>query len=158
MKLRLQNLIWALNVYVKFCLNFIHSFLTWNEYLCVYCTFLQPPLSSANYLYDMDRITQEIVNVRIWNLILYFINCKKKISWLFLFQDVLSAKKLGIESDIKIPKYNLTINYFGSIPQLSKLRRQFINYSKMQQIETAQIASLFVQYLSKSSWKCEWIK
>ena len=61
------------------------------------------------------------------------------------------AKNIGIESDIKIPKYNLTTNYFGNVSQLSKIRRQFINYSKMQQIQTNHIAPLFVQYINKSS-------
>ncbi|XP_032453073.1 protein KTI12 homolog isoform X3 [Nasonia vitripennis] len=85
-----------------------------------------PPLSATNYLYDMDRITQEIVN------------------------EVIAAKQLGIENNIKIAKYNVVLQTSGSVPQLTKLRRQFLTYSKMQQIETDQIPSLFIQYLNKS--------
>ncbi|XP_011500545.1 PREDICTED: protein KTI12 homolog [Ceratosolen solmsi marchali] len=84
------------------------------------------PLSSANYLYDIDRITQEIVN------------------------EIISAKQIGIDSNIKIPKYNVTVQCSGSVPQLAKLRRQFLTYSKMQQLETEQIPTLFIQYLNKS--------
>ncbi|KAG7210366.1 hypothetical protein KM043_011901 [Ampulex compressa] len=85
-----------------------------------------PPLSSTNYLYELDRITQEIINA------------------------ILSAKQLGIESDIKIPKYGLTVQRSGTAAHLTRLRRQFLTYSKMQQTEVNQIAALFVQYLNKS--------
>ncbi|KOC68668.1 Protein KTI12 like protein [Habropoda laboriosa] len=86
-----------------------------------------PPLSSTNYLYDLDTITQEVVNA------------------------ILSAKQLGIDSEFKIPGYNLTVQNPCTAAQLMRLRRQFLTYSKMQQIEINQIASLFVQYLNKSS-------
>ncbi|XP_003702806.1 protein KTI12 homolog [Megachile rotundata] len=85
-----------------------------------------PPLSSTNYLYDLDTVTQEVVN------------------------EILSAKQLGIESDFKIPKYNLIMQNPCTVAQLMRLRRQFLTYSKMQQIEVNQIATLFVQYLNKS--------
>ncbi|XP_014214937.1 protein KTI12 homolog [Copidosoma floridanum] len=83
-------------------------------------------LSASNYLYDMDRITQEIVN------------------------EIVSAKQLGIESNIKIPKYNVVLESSGGISELTRLRRQFLTYSKMQQTETDKIPSLFIQYLNKS--------
>lgn len=86
-----------------------------------------PPLSSTNYLYDLDTVTQEVVNA------------------------ILSAKQLGIESDFKIPKYNLIVQNPCTVAQLMRLRRQFLSYSKLQQIEVNQIATLFVQYLNKSS-------
>nr|XP_034192127.1 protein KTI12 homolog isoform X1 [Osmia lignaria] len=85
-----------------------------------------PPLSSTNYLYDLDTVTQEVVNA------------------------ILSAKQLGIENEFKIPKYNLTVQNPCTAAQLMRLRRQFLTYSKMQQIEVNQIAALFVQYLNKS--------
>ncbi|XP_015597496.1 protein KTI12 homolog [Cephus cinctus] len=85
-----------------------------------------PPLSSANYLYELDRITQEVVNA------------------------ILSAKRLGIESNVKIPNCQLTLENSSDSSQLVRLRRQFLTYSKMQQIEPSQIALLFVQYLNKS--------
>ncbi|KAK2577216.1 hypothetical protein KPH14_003364 [Odynerus spinipes] len=85
-----------------------------------------PPLSPTNYLYELDRITQDIINA------------------------VLSAKQVGIENDIKIPEYGLSVQKTGNAPQMMRLRRQFLTYSKMQQINTNQIATLFVQYLNKS--------
>ncbi|XP_068983940.1 protein KTI12 homolog [Bombus flavifrons] len=85
-----------------------------------------PPLSSTNYLYELDTVTQEVANA------------------------ILSAKQLGIESEFKIPGYNLTVQNPCTAAQLMRLRRQFLTYSKMQQIEINQIALLFVQYLNKS--------
>ncbi|XP_012253026.2 protein KTI12 homolog isoform X2 [Athalia rosae] len=84
------------------------------------------PLSSTNYLYELDKITQEVVSA------------------------MLTAKTMGIETNIKIPGYGLTVNCSGTGPQLTRLRRQFLTYSKMQQTEQSQIAPLFVQYLNKS--------
>lgn len=63
---------------------------------------------------------------------------------------ILSAKQLGIENEFKIPGYNLTVQNPCTAAQLMRLRRQFLTYSKMQQIEINQIAALFVQYLNKS--------
>lgn len=85
-----------------------------------------PLLSSTNYLYDMDKITQEIVN------------------------EILAAKQIGIENDIKIQKYGHTLKNSGNAAQLSKLRRQFLTYTKMQQVAPDQIALLFIQYLNSS--------
>ncbi|XP_078034903.1 protein KTI12 homolog [Augochlora pura] len=84
------------------------------------------PLSSTNYLYELDSVTQEVVNA------------------------ILSAKQLGIENDFKIPGHNLTVQSPCTAAQLMRLRRQFLTYSKMQQIEVNQIVTLFVQYLNKS--------
>lgn len=67
-----------------------------------------------------------------------------------ILQEVIAAKQLGVENNIKIAKYNVVLQTSGSVPQLTKLRRQFLTYSKMQQIETDQIPSLFIQYLNKS--------
>lgn len=85
-----------------------------------------PPLSSTNYLYELDTVTQEVINA------------------------ILAAKQLGIESEFTIPGYNLTVRNPCTAGQLMRLRRQFLTYSKMQQIEINQIAPLFVQYLNKS--------
>lgn len=68
----------------------------------------------------------------------------------FFVKAILSAKQLGIENEFKIPGYNLTVQNSCTAAQLMRLRRQFLTYSKMQQIEINQIASLFVQYLNKS--------
>lgn len=85
-----------------------------------------PPLASTNYLYELDRITQEITNA------------------------ILSAKKLGINYDIKIPGSDLVVKNSSTMPQLMKLRRQFLTYSKMQQSEIDQIAVLYIEYLNKN--------
>jgi len=85
------------------------------------------PLSSTNYLYELDKITQDIVSA------------------------ILSAEQMGITNDIKVPGFDgLSVERSANAPQLSRLRRQFLTYSKMHQIETGQIAQLFVQYLNKS--------
>ncbi|EZA49589.1 hypothetical protein DMN91_005673 [Ooceraea biroi] len=84
------------------------------------------PLAATNYLYELDRITQDVINA------------------------ILSAKKMGINNDIKIPGCNATVEKSGTAPQLMRLRRQFLTYSKMQQSGIDQIAALFVQYLNKN--------
>lgn len=68
----------------------------------------------------------------------------------FFFQAIISAEKLGITSDIKLPGFDLLITRGTNAAQLNRLRRQFITYSKIQQIEVNQIAPLFAQYLNKS--------
>lgn len=73
-----------------------------------------------------------------------------KLIFSFLIKAILSSKQLGIESEFKIPKYNLMVHNPCTAIQLMRLRRQFLIYSKMQQSEINQIASLFVQYLNKS--------
>ncbi|XP_011301593.1 protein KTI12 homolog [Fopius arisanus] len=85
-----------------------------------------PTVSATNYLYELDKITQEIVNV------------------------VTAADQMGITSDIKLPSYNLIVDRSTSAAQLTRLRRQFLTYSKMHQVDLNQIAQLFVQYLNKS--------
>ncbi|KAJ8679939.1 hypothetical protein QAD02_015726 [Eretmocerus hayati] len=85
-----------------------------------------PPVSANNYLYDMDRVTQEIVT------------------------EILSAKQMGVENNIKISKYNVILKNSASAPELAKLRRQFLTYTKMQQTEPGQVPLLFIQYLNKS--------
>lgn len=67
-----------------------------------------------------------------------------------LFQEILAAKQIGIENDIKIQKYGHTLKNSGNAAQLSKLRRQFLTYTKMQQVAPDQIALLFIQYLNSS--------
>lgn len=67
-----------------------------------------------------------------------------------MFQEILAAKQIGIENDVKIQKYGLVVNSSGTAAQLSKLRRQFLTYTKMQQIAPDQIALLFTQYLNSS--------
>nr|XP_012219281.1 PREDICTED: protein KTI12 homolog [Linepithema humile] len=85
-----------------------------------------PPLASTNYLYELDTITQDVINA------------------------ILSAKQLGVNNEIKIPGCSVIVRNSGTAAQLMRLRRQFLTYSKMQQSGIDQIAVLFVQYLNKN--------
>lgn len=89
---------------------------------------LQAPLSSANFLYDLDQVTKKIVD------------------------NLIQMKRLGVSGMVKVPEFNnLEVNVTNaSIPQLMNLRRQYITYSKMHPPNPAEIPLLFVQYLSTS--------
>ncbi|XP_019127828.1 protein KTI12 homolog [Larimichthys crocea] len=88
------------------------------------------PLSSANFLYELDKITQEVLMA------------------------VFNAQKTSVPGDlISVPgateKIKLTRNV--NMAELRKLRRQFISYTKMHPTENSgQISNMFVQYLNKS--------
>lgn len=62
----------------------------------------------------------------------------------------MAAHQMGVTDDIQLPDFNLTVNRGLNTVQLTRLRRQFLTYSKMHQIEINQIPQLFVQYLNKS--------
>ncbi|CAG5092961.1 Similar to kti12: Protein KTI12 homolog (Xenopus laevis) [Cotesia congregata] len=85
-----------------------------------------PQVSSTNYLYELDRISQEIIN------------------------EIINAEKLGITSDIKLSRYNLSVDQGTNAGQLNRLRRQFLTYSKMHHVEVDQIPLLFVKYLNSN--------
>ncbi|XP_004553229.2 protein KTI12 homolog [Maylandia zebra] len=88
------------------------------------------PLSSANFLYELDKITQDVLMA------------------------IFNAQKTSVPGDlITVPgaseKIELTRNV--NMAELRKLRRQFISYTKLHPTEnTGQIANMFVQYLNKS--------
>uniref|UniRef100_A0A8C7XQB5 Protein KTI12 homolog n=1 Tax=Oryzias sinensis TaxID=183150 RepID=A0A8C7XQB5_9TELE len=91
------------------------------------------PLTSVNFLYELDKITQEVL------------------------MEIFNAQKTSVPGDfISVPGATEKISFLCTITninmaELRKLRRQFISYSKMHPIEnTAQIANMFVQYLNKS--------
>lgn len=89
------------------------------------------PLSSTNFLYEMDRITQDVVTA------------------------ILSAQKLGLEGEVKIPGYKdcvlLTNGANMTAAQLTRLRRQFLAYTKLHPSnDISKIGSLFVQFLNTS--------
>ncbi|XP_014859924.1 PREDICTED: protein KTI12 homolog [Poecilia mexicana] len=87
------------------------------------------PLSSTNFLYELDKITQDVLMA------------------------IFNAQKTSVPGDlISVPgateKVELTRTV--NMAELRKLRRQFISYSKMHPTEkTGQIANMFVQYLNK---------
>ncbi|XP_059802126.1 protein KTI12 homolog [Hypanus sabinus] len=91
---------------------------------------LSQPLSSTNFLYELDRVTQEILMA------------------------VLNAQKTSVPGDlITVPGANMKIELTRSLhmAELRKLRRQFISYTKMHPTENiGQIANMFVQYINRS--------
>ncbi|XP_044048008.1 protein KTI12 homolog isoform X1 [Siniperca chuatsi] len=88
------------------------------------------PLSSANFLYELDKITQDVLMA------------------------IFNAQKTSVPGDlISVPGATEKIELTRSInmAELRKLRRQFISYTKMHPTEnTGHISNMFVQYLNKS--------
>ncbi|KAI5098275.1 protein KTI12-like, partial [Silurus meridionalis] len=90
------------------------------------------PLSSVNFLYELDRVTQDVLMA------------------------VFDLQKTSIPRDvIAIPGTTEKISFASlivfNLAELRKLRRQFISYTKMHPAENiGQIANMFVQYLNKS--------
>ncbi|XP_029379289.1 protein KTI12 homolog [Echeneis naucrates] len=88
------------------------------------------PLSSANFLYELDKITQDVLLA------------------------IFNAQKTSVAGDlVSVPGATEKIELTRSInmAELRKLRRQFISYTKMHPTEnTGQISNMFVQYLNKS--------
>lgn len=92
--------------------------------LC-YC---QAPLSSTNFLYDLDQTTKQILD------------------------GIIKMKKMGVVGTVKVPGFeDLTIDITNaSIQQLMGLRRQYITYSKMHAPDPQNVPQLFIQFLSTS--------
>ncbi|KAK9884020.1 hypothetical protein WA026_004955 [Henosepilachna vigintioctopunctata] len=86
------------------------------------------PLSSTNFLYDLDQITKKIMN------------------------SIIEVKRSHPVGKVSIPGYeDLQLDVSRvSIPQLNRLRRQYITYSKLNTPNPSQIAPLFIQYLNVS--------
>uniref|UniRef100_A0A1B6L1A0 Protein KTI12 homolog n=1 Tax=Graphocephala atropunctata TaxID=36148 RepID=A0A1B6L1A0_9HEMI len=91
------------------------------------------PLSSTNFLYELDRVTQEIV------------------------ASILSAQKLGISDEVKIPGFSDCVVSMPGSPlspaQLARHRRQFLAYTRLNppaspQQSAHQLAHMFVQFLN----------
>ncbi|XP_051898551.1 protein KTI12 homolog [Pristis pectinata] len=91
---------------------------------------LNQPLSSTNFLYELDRVTQEMLMA------------------------ILNAQKTSVPGDlITVPGANVKIELTRGLQmaELRKLRRQFISYTKMHPTENiGQIANMFVQYINRS--------
>lgn len=87
------------------------------------------PLSSTNFLYELDKVTQDMLTA------------------------ICNAQKTSVPGDvISVPGATEKIQLTRSInmAELRKLRRQFISYTKMHPTEnTGQIANMFVQYLNR---------
>ncbi|XP_078285890.1 protein KTI12 homolog [Rhinoraja longicauda] len=91
---------------------------------------LNQPLSSANFMYELDRATQEMLMA------------------------ILNAQKTSVPGDqITVPGTDVKIELTRILhmAELRKLRRQFISYTKMHPTENiGQIANMFVQYINRS--------
>lgn len=88
-----------------------------------------PPLSDTNFLHHVDKTVQTVVS------------------------DIISAKKIGQEGEISIQgtdeKILLSCEKNFSLPQLMRLKRQFIIYVKAHpEISSENVAKFFVQYLN----------
>ncbi|XP_065882967.1 protein KTI12 homolog [Dysidea avara] len=88
------------------------------------------PLSSAGFLHDLDRRTQEVISA------------------------IMEGQRTSFVGDsINIPNCSekLTLNRHLTMGELSRLRRQFITYSKMHPVDDSnKIPTLFVQYLQNT--------
>jgi len=82
-----------------------------------------PPLSSTNFLYDLDRITKEITD------------------------KIIEAKNSSNLSESA--EYGINVGDV-SVQQIMSLRRQYITYSKMHTPDVERIPDLFIQYLRTS--------
>lgn len=84
------------------------------------------PLSSTNFLYDLDRITKSVTD--------QLIEARK--------EGVSEIEVRGCSEGVAVPQV--------SVQELMMLRRQYITYSKMHTPEVDKIPELFVQYLRTS--------
>ncbi|XP_005093847.1 protein KTI12 homolog [Aplysia californica] len=88
------------------------------------------PLSSTNFLYELDKRTQDIVT------------------------EIVSAQKTAVPGDvIKVAdsKESITVTRTVGLSELQRHRRQFITYTKMHPVDDIQkLSSMFMQYLQKS--------
>ncbi|XP_039341586.1 protein KTI12 homolog [Mauremys reevesii] len=90
------------------------------------------PLQSAGFLHQLDRVTQEVLAA------------------------VLAAQRSGAQPgeliQVSGASEGLVLNRPLGMAELSRLRRQFISYTKMHPSEEnlPQLANMFLQYLSRS--------
>ncbi|XP_071606266.1 protein KTI12 homolog [Heliangelus exortis] len=90
------------------------------------------PLQSSGFLHHLDRVTQEVLAA------------------------VMAAQRSGAQPGevVRVPGVTegLVLNRAVSMAELSRLRRQFISYTKMQPSDEnlPQLASMFIQYLNRS--------
>lgn len=88
------------------------------------------PLSSTNFLHELDKTTSSINSA------------------------LLEAQKLGLGgSDLKVPgtEERVRATRHVTMAELAKTKRQFINYAKTRAIEdVGKLATMFVQYLNST--------
>ena len=91
---------------------------------------MNTPLSSVNFLYELDRITQELIVA------------------------LLEAQKTACIGDqLTMPHASekvLLLSLFN-MAHLRKLKKQFLTYTKMHPVEdTSKIGNMFVQYINSN--------
>ncbi|XP_064645697.1 protein KTI12 homolog [Lineus longissimus] len=87
------------------------------------------PLSSTNFLYELDKLTQETVTA------------------------ILSAQKTSMPGDkILIPGTSEKIDLVRhlTLGELQRIRRQFISYTKMHPVDVGKISGVFVHYINQT--------
>ncbi|XP_053319231.1 protein KTI12 homolog [Spea bombifrons] len=88
------------------------------------------PLSSTNFLHELDKVTQEVVSA------------------------ILNAQKTSIPGDVIVvpgATERIVLPRILNMSELRRLRHQFISYTKLHPNENiSQLANMFVQYLNQS--------
>lgn len=87
------------------------------------------PLSSTNFLYELDKISQDIVG------------------------SFMESQKQSIPGDkFSIPGCNteIIITRNVTLSELQRHRRQFISYTKMHPVDISKLSALFMQFLQQS--------
>lgn len=88
------------------------------------------PLSSVNFLYELDRITQDLV---------------------LALLDAQKTACIGDQLALPDTSEKVLLLRFFSMPELRKLKKQFLTYTKMHPIEdTSKVGNMFVHYLNNS--------
>ncbi|XP_053673420.1 protein KTI12 homolog [Anopheles nili] len=90
------------------------------------------PLSATNFLFELDKTTQTIVD------------------------QIASARKIGIDGPVEIPQAGMRADIPPnmSVAQLNRHRRQFLNYVKMHTnvgTDISKIPAIFVQFLNTNT-------
>uniref|UniRef100_A0A915ENL5 Protein KTI12 homolog n=1 Tax=Ditylenchus dipsaci TaxID=166011 RepID=A0A915ENL5_9BILA len=99
------------------------------------CTMSLAPKSSSNFLYELDKTTQSIVTALM----------KKQVG-------AIPGDKLVVLEDVKQSEKNLIrFSRQRTLAELTRLRKQFINYTKTHPVnDFSVISSLFVDFLNSS--------
>ncbi|TKR77314.1 hypothetical protein L596_018311 [Steinernema carpocapsae] len=92
------------------------------------------PLAATNFLHELDRVTQEIV------------------------ASIMEQQRMAVIGDrflvphaLEGDENKVVFKRTRTLPELSRLRRQFITYTKMHPIEgSSKIASLFVNFVNSN--------
>ncbi|XP_037078472.1 protein KTI12 homolog isoform X2 [Pollicipes pollicipes] len=88
-----------------------------------------PLLAPTNFLFDLDRQTQEVVKA------------------------IMAGQQAAVEGDrlsLPMTPERYTVSAQLTLAQLSRARRQFVSYIKTHPAQPGSVATLFVQYLNKT--------